>query len=104
MACPRYSFAAIATSLAYCHFCIIEPILALRLVEYGLNTMQIAFFFCLFSTTYFVSAVFMKFMPKKIEKRVRMILAAVLFSIGCFLLGPSEILGFSDSLTLMGIG
>lgn len=43
-------------------------------------------------------------MPATFEKRVTMILAALVTGIGFLFVGPSEMFGFSNSLLLMGIG
>ena len=81
-----------------------EPIVAPRLVEKGLNTMQIGLFFAIFPCFYIPFSILVQYIPKKIERRVRMILASVIFCIGFLCVGPSELLHFGDSLVVMGIG
>ena len=48
----RFTFAAISSSLAYFNYCHMEPILAPRLTEKGLSTMQIGLFFGIFPLAY----------------------------------------------------
>ena len=104
MSSTRYVFAATAGGLAYSHFCIMEPILAQRLVEHNLSTMQIGLFFSIFPLFYIINGMLMPLVPKKIDKRARMITAAVIYCIGCLCIGPSLLLEFPNSLAIMGIG
>ena len=85
----RFVFASIATSLAFAHFCAMEPILAARLIEKGLTTMQIGLFFCIFPVFYILCSMSMHFISQKIEKRVRVILAFGLLFVAFLLVGPS---------------
>ena len=43
-------------------------------------------------------------MPRRVEKRVTIIVAAFLSGVGYIFVGPSDLLNFPDSLVLMGIG
>jgi hypothetical protein len=43
-------------------------------------------------------------MPKWIDKRVYLILSALLNTIGLLLIGPSKVFSFPDSSVLIGIG
>ena len=81
-----------------------EPILAMRLAKKGLTSMQIGLFFTIFPVFHIVSCLTAQHISKKFEKRMRIIGAASLNAIAFFLIGPSLLLGMSDSLILMGIG
>ena len=81
-----------------------EPILAPRLSEKGLNTMKIGLFFAIFPVAYIPCSMLQQYVPDKIEKRVRMISASIISGIAFLCVGPSEILKFGDSLFVMGIG
>ena len=48
----RFTFAALSSSLAEFNYCHMEPILAPRLAEKGLNTVQIGLFFAIFPLAY----------------------------------------------------
>ena len=104
MSSSRYVFAAIAGGYAYCHFCIMEPILAQRLTQHNLTTMQIGLFFSIFPAFYISCSLLMPLFSPKIDKRVRMILSAVIYGVACLLIGPSQLLYFPDSLALMCVG
>ena len=43
-------------------------------------------------------------MPRRIEKRVTIIISCFLSGVGYFFVGPSDLFEFPDSLILMGIG
>ena len=81
-----------------------EPILAPRLTEKGLSTMQIGLFFGIFPLAYIPCSMLQQYVPDKIEKRVRMICASIISAVAFLCIGPSEIIHFGDSLTVMGIG
>ena len=50
------------------------------------------------------TSVLVKYVPDKIEKRVRMIIGSAVACLAFLLIGPSVVLKFPDSLLLMGIG
>ena len=66
-----------------------EPILAPRLAEKGLNTMQIGLFFAIFPIAYIPCSMLQQYVPNKIEKRVRMISASVISAVAFMCVGPS---------------
>ena len=81
-----------------------EPILAQRLVEFNLTTLQIGYFFAIWPIFYIPSSLFVQFVPDYVEKRVTIILSAFMSGIAFIFVGPSELFGFANSLVLMGIG
>ena len=60
---PRCLFAALAGTLQYFGYCYMEPILASRLKQFDLDTMQIALFFTIFAITYIIATVLVQFLP-----------------------------------------
>ena len=89
MSSARYMFPTLTASLAYGHFMTMEPILAVRLAEKSLTTIQIGMFFTILPVFYIACSSSAQYIPKKIDKRVIIILSLFTFSIACFLIGPS---------------
>ena len=88
----------------YFNYGVIEPILANRLVEKNLSVMMIGVFFAIFPVFMILTSLLVRYVPKKIEKRTRLIVAFTISCFGFLCAGPSEMLKFPDSLLLMGIG
>ena len=66
--------------------------------------MQIGLFFSIYPVIGLPVSLLVKYVPKKIERRVSLILSFVLSSFAFLCVGPSTLLKFPDSLLLMGIG
>ena len=66
-----------------------EAVLAYRLTDKNLTTMEIGYFFSIFPCCYLVSTLLGQYLPKKIDKRVIMIIAMILNGFSYFLVGPS---------------
>ena len=82
-----------------------EAILAYRLTEKKLTSMEIGFFFTIFPVFYIISCTIIgSYLSKKIDKRVVMITATVCNSAAFTLVGPSLLLNYPDSIVLMCIG
>ena len=81
-----------------------EPILAPRLDEKNLTTMQIGLFFAIFPCFYIPCSVLVNFISNKIERRVRMILSSIISCVGLLCVGPSSFLHFPDSIPVMCVG
>ena len=81
-----------------------EPILAQRLTEFRLNTMQIGWFFAIWPIFYIPASILVQYMPNSIEKRVTIICSTLMSAVAFAFVGPSEMFGFPDSLLLMIIG
>lgn len=82
-----------------------EPILALRLTEhFNLDTIQVGQFFIILPIFYIGSAVLAGCKPEWIENRALMIVCALATGIAYLLAGPSQVLGMTPNLTIMGIG
>lgn len=54
--------------------------------------------------TYLFSGLFIGFYPKWLDTRVMLIVAAFLNFVAISLVGPSKVLGFPDTVVLIGIG
>ena len=100
----RFTMAALSSALCYFVCSFMEPILAERLVDFNLGSLQIGLFFAIWPVFYIPASVMVQFFPSWIERRVIIILAVLFTGVAFIFVGPSEFLNFSDSLVLMGIG
>ena len=100
----RFTMAALSSALCYFTYSFMEPILAQRLVEFNLNTMQIGWFFALWPIFYIPASILVQYVPNYIEKRVTIILSALMSCVAFIFVGPSMILELPNSLVLMGLG
>ena len=66
--------------------------------------MQIGLFFAIFPLSYIPCSLIQQYVPKKIDKRLRMIFASVLNAFALLCVGPSDIFYLGDSLIVMAIG
>ena len=96
--------AALSGSLAYFTYTFFEPILAERLTDFSLTSMQIGLFFAIYPAFYIPGTLLVQFTPKDIEKRLTLMTAVFLTAIGMIFVGPSSLLGLDDSLLSMAIG
>jgi len=96
--------AALSGSLAYFAYTFFEPILAERLTDFSLTSMQIGLFFAIYPVFYIPGTLLVQFTPKAIEKRLTLMTAVFLTAIGMIFVGPSSLLGLDDSLLSMAIG
>ena len=81
-----------------------EPILATRLLDFNLTTNQIGMFFAILPVFYIPSSIAVQWFPIWIEKRVIIIVSALLTSFAFLFVGPSLMFSFDDSLALMCVG
>lgn len=96
--------AAISSGFVYFMYTFLEPILAQRLQDFNLTSLQIGAFFTIEPVFYISASLLIRFIPKRIEKRLVIMIAALLTSFGFLLVGPSYILGLPDSLLLIAFG
>ena len=96
--------AALSSALCYFTYSFMEPILAERLLDFDLSSMQIGFFFGIWPIFYIPASIAVQYIPRNIDNRVTIIISAFLTGIAFIFVGPSEMLGMSNSLVLMGIG
>ena len=100
----RFAMATLSGALSYFPYALMEPILALRLTDFDLTSMQIGIFFAIWPTFFLTSSQIAKHFPKRVDKRVPLMLSTLLSGMIFFLIGPSMVVSFNDSLVLMGIG
>ena len=96
--------AALSSALCYFTYSFMEPILARRLVEFNLTQLQIGYFFAIWPIFYIPASILVQFVPQYVEKQVTIILSAIMSGVAFIYVGPSQLLGFSNSLVLMGVG
>ena len=101
----RYFFPGITVFMAEISWMHQESILAYRLTEKNLTTMQIGLFFAIYPVAYILyCGLLSQLISRKIEKRVILILASLTNLVTFALIGPSLLLGFPDSILLMCLG
>lgn len=81
-----------------------QPIMAPRLEEFGLSGTLIAFYFAIPTIFFVVSAPMMYKIAKKLENRTTMMTGICIYVFAMWLLGPSYMLGFPDSLIICTFG
>ena len=81
-----------------------EPILAERLTDFNLTSMQIGLFFAIWPVFYIPSSIIVQYLPKTVDKRVTIILSCLISGVGFIFVGPSDMFNLSESLVLMGVG
>lgn len=104
MTTPRIIFACLAATLSNFVYAEFEPILALRLEDYDTTTIQKGMCMSIYGFVYIIGTLTVPHIPETISKRFTLIVSSLLMGIFLFLVGPSKILGFEDSLTLMIVG
>ena len=85
----RFVLAGVSSGFVYFLYTFLEPILASRLLQFELSTIQIGLFFGVEPMFYILASILIQFMPKYIEKRLIIITATVVSFIGFMLVGPS---------------
>ena len=100
----RFTMAAL--SCALCDFlCVfMEPILAERISDFDLTSMQIGMFFAILPIFYIPSSIMVCYLPNWIDKRFTIIMASALSGVAFIFIGPSKMFGLPDELLIMGIG
>lgn len=100
----RFTMAALSSSLCYFTYSFLEPILAERLATFDLTSPQIGLFFVIQPVFYIPTSVLVQYIPRRVEKRVTIIVATLLTGVAFIFVGPSEVFGLPDSLVVMGVG
>ena len=96
--------AALSSALCYFTYSFMEPILAERLLDFDLTSMQIGLFFAIWPVFYIPASITVQYVPRWIDKRVTIILSAFMSGIAFIFVGPSEMFNFPNTLVFMGIG
>ena len=100
----RFTLAALAASLVYFMYSFMEPILAERLTDFDLTSMQIGLFFAIFAVFYIPSSIAVQYMPPTVDKRFTIIISCFFAGIAFLLVGPSQLFAMPNSLVIMGVG
>ena len=100
----RFTLAALSSALCYFTYSFMEPILAQRLVEFNLTQLQIGSFFAIWPLFYIPASIAVQFVPHYVEKRVTIILSAIMSGVAFIFVGPSIMFRFPDTLVMMGVG
>ena len=101
---PRFFLAAMSSAMVYFMCCCLEPILAPRLLDFNLTSVQIGLFFTIWSVTYIPSSIAVQYVSRKIEARLIIIFASFFCGVAFFITGPSQMLGMPDKLWLLALG
>jgi len=81
-----------------------EPVIACRIQEFGLNQVQIGIFFIIMPIFYIPTSMYIHKVPNGIEKRSIIISACLISVLVNFIQGPSYILNFPNKLWMTVIG
>ena len=100
----RFTMAALSSALCYFLSTYLEPILASRLIEFNLSSMQIGLFFAIWPIFYIPSSIAFQYVPDWVDKRFTIITASFFTFVAFIFVGPSEIFNLPNSLLIMGIG
>ena len=101
---PKIFFALMAGMLGNLVFAHFEPILALRLKDYDASTFKTGMCLSIYGFVYVIGTVLVANLPPRINKRFTMIVSSFGMGIFLFLVGPSQLIGFQESLLIMIIG
>ena len=93
-----------AATLGNFVFAEFEPILALRLKDYNASTIQTGMCLSIYGFVYIIGTIAMPYVPERISKRFILMFSCFFMGIFLFLVGPSQLLGFRESLLTMVIG
>jgi predicted MFS family arabinose efflux permease len=99
---PRFILAPISGSLCYFSYTALEPVLAIRLQDFDLSSIEIGVFFSLYALLYIPGGLLVQYTPARWERRSVLLTAILLAGCACLFIGPSELL--PNSLALMVIG
>lgn len=100
----RVVFACLCGAIAFLADTQLEPIFSTRLADFEMTTFEVGLTFTIIPATYIPSMFLVQLIPRRIEKRVILIIAAVLLGISTFLNGPSQMLGLPSKLYLIFTG
>ena len=78
--------------------------MALRLKDYNASTLQTGMCLSIYGFVYIIGTLSMPFVPQRISKRFILMASSLGIGIFLFLVGPSQIFGFQESLIMMIVG
>lgn len=107
----RFSLGLISQVMVYGSITFLQPTLALQLERYGYTGVFIGFSFAIPTLIYASTSPLIYIMTSKIRKTGVIFIGYLCITIGLFLIGPSKLLGLSDSpayimvgLSILGLG
>lgn len=98
----NYTMSALAAFWAYFNYWYLEPVLALRLMEFDLSPTVIGLFFWIPALSYMVSCFWVSWFTSRFDPKLVIAAGMGLWGLSQFLVGPSEIL--PNSLVIMVAG
>lgn len=104
MGTPRIIFAALSAGLGNMVYGQLEPILALRLKDFDASTMQTGLCLSIYGFIYIIGTLIVPQIPERIEKRFIMMTSALCMGLFLTMVGPSQLLGFRESMGLLIAG
>ena len=102
--CPRIVFAAISCCLSNVVFSAMEPVLALRMVDFSLTSVQTGVILSIFPLVYIFGTLLTPCIPARVDKRVTLMSSALLMGIFNVFIGPSQMFALPETLVLVVIG
>ena len=104
ISCPRILFGALSCCLSNVVFSQLEPILALRMNDFNLSSVQTGAVLAVLPFIYIFGTLLVPCLPSWIDKRVTLMLSNVLMGVFTFFIGPSQLLGMPETLSLCLFG
>ena len=104
ISCPRIIFSAVCCSLSNVVFSQLEPILALRMNDFFLTSVQTGAVLAIAPFIYIFGTLLTPCLPQWIDKRVTLMSSTILMGVFCFFIGPSQLLGMPETLNLCLFG
>ena len=101
---PRVFFAMLSVALQNFVYGELEPILVLRLRDFDASIIQMGMTLSIYSIVYIIGTLLVPQIPTRIEKRFTLITGMFLLGAFLTLVGPSQVLGFEESFTMLIIG
>jgi MFS family permease len=101
---PKLFFSLFCGCIAFFNGTLLEPVLALRLLDFNFSENEIGLYFAAFVIVYTFTALSIERWPKSIDTRVYLILGFVMAILALLCSGPSLFLGFIDKPVIILIG
>ena len=101
---PRFTLGLVSQIMVYGSITFLQPTLALHLERYGYKAVFIGFSFAIPTLIYAATSPLIYVMTSKIRKTGVILIGYTLIAIGLFLIGPSKILGLSDTPAYIMVG
>jgi len=100
----RYVILCISCATGAISLTAIDPVLAARLLEFGIDENLAGVFFPIGAISYGISGIFVGKLAEKGDKQVLIFVGLVLLGIGYFLIGPSSVFQLPNKLYIIPVG